>query len=575
MPRVLRNHLHFIVVVPILIVMMTWPTIRYVFDTSVFWLPIDSGDIWIKFWDAWYFKSLIAGQADFYFTDLSFYPEGLSLAYHIFTIPHIIVFGSLQLFIPASNAFNLTYLFIIFATASSAYVYLLYLCQDKWISLFGAVIFGFSGYIVGRPPHPGETFLVALPLALYFFHRAILEKRWLFICISGILIGSAAFIGLYILVCLLLTAGMYILYFAISRWRNPDFWLRIALLFFIIGTISIVRIYPMLDDSQALENILNKRGGQEQENDLLQYFINYENPIVNRLITNRITTAIIQFANPGRWNSSYLGYVPLVLIGLGIFRKSYRHKMLPWLMLILPFLILRLGSVLKINSQEFPNILLPKHYLDEIFPAIFEGFYATDHFQIGVLLPLAVLSCYGLMTFLKSISAPRRSQAILILIALLAFEYYRPPEGKIVTNEETAFLNWFAKLEDQDSIRLINLPMNRGNSKQYLFHQALNGYPQVEGLATRTPPSAYTYINDNLLLAAWHGKNSIQCSLENREEYLSALNRLLNDGFSHIVLHDTRLAASKIPNSFLNVAASYKDSFVTIYQLGNLYDSCP
>ena len=49
-----RNHLHFIVVVGILLVVMTWPTIVYVFDTETFWLPTDGRDIYMKFWDAWY-----------------------------------------------------------------------------------------------------------------------------------------------------------------------------------------------------------------------------------------------------------------------------------------------------------------------------------------------------------------------------------------------------------------------------------------------------------------------------------------------------------------------------------------
>ena len=176
--------------------------------------------------------------------------------------------------------------------------------------------------------------------------------------------------------------------------------MRIVLLFFVIGAISIVRIYPMIADSQGLEGALNKNNGRERENDLLQYFINYEHPIVSELIE----TGAVQFEKPGRWDTSYLGYVPLLLIGFGIFKAVHRRKMMPWLLLILPFLILRLGSVLRINTQDFPDIFLPKHYLDEIFPAIFEGFHTLSYFQAGVLLPLAVLSCYGLMTILKSVS---------------------------------------------------------------------------------------------------------------------------------------------------------------------------
>ena len=577
MPRLgnaLRNHLHFIVIVGILIAAMTWPTVRYVFDTSVFWLPIDSGDALMKFWDAWYLKALIAGQADFYFTDLLFYPDGVSLVYHNFNVPHMVVFGGLQAVMPASNAFNLTYLLIIFSTALSAYVYLCYLLKDKWVSLFGAVVFGLSGYVVGRAAQPDVSWIATLPLALYFFHRAIDEKRWLFIGISGILAGLTAFIGMYTYVCILLALGLYVLHFARSRWRNPRFWMSVALLLFVIGAISMVRIYPMLDSSQELEDILNKRSGQEQENDLLQYFIHYENPIFNRLITNRVTTAIVQFANPGRWNTSYLGYVPLVLIGLGLWRRHYRRRMLPWLMLIAPFLLLRLGSALTINGLQ-TGILLPKHYLNEIFPELFKAFYSPDHFQMGALFPLAVLSCYGLLTALKTIPARRASAFALLCMALLAVEYYRSPERpRIVTDEETAFLDWLEVEEGEK--RLINLPMNRGNSKQYLLYQTLSGYPQVEGLATRTPPAAYAYINDSLLLAAWNEQTSIQCSPENREAYLSALNRLLDDGFSHIVLHQTQLAeASEIPDSFLNAPPSYEDEFAVIYRLEDLRGGCP
>ena len=576
MPRVFRNHLHFIVIVSILIAAMTWPTVWRVFDTSVFWLPTVNADVWMKFWDAWYFKSLIAGQADFYFTDLLFYPDGVSLVYHNFNVPHMVVFGGLQAVMPASNAFNLTYLLIIFSTALSAYVYLCCLLKDKWVSLFGAVVFGLSGHVVGRAAQPDVSWIATLPLAFYFFHRGIDEKRWLFIGISGALTGLTAFIGMYTYVCILLALSLYILYFAQSRWRNPHFWMRIALLFFVIGAISIVRIYPMTADSQGLDDALSKEGGRERENDLLQYFINYEHPAVSELIT----TGIVQLTDPdSRWNTSYLGYIPLLLIGLGIFRTVYRRKMLPWLLLILPFLILRLGSVLTINYQQ-TSILLPKHYLDKAFPPIFEAFHVPALFQAGALLPLAALSCYGLMTFLKSVSAQRRPRIILICIALVAFEYYRLPKERIVADEETAFLDWLRLEEDQDSIRLINLPMRRGNSKHYLFHQTLNGYPQVEGLASRTPPEAYQYIKNNRLLNAWRAKSSIPCTLSNQTEHRmtsiawSALNDLVNDGFSHIVFHHTLNYAEYLAGSFLDVLPSYEDEFASIYRLKDLRDSC-
>ncbi len=569
----LRHHRHFIVIVGVLAVLMTWPALLYVFDSEVFWLPGENYDLWMKFWDAWYGQALLAGEAQFYSTDLLFYPRSVSLVYHNFNIPHMLVFGGLQAVMPASNAYNLTYLILVFSVALSAYVYLLYLFRDKWISLLGAVIFGFSTHVVGHPQHPDISLIATLPLAAYCFHRGILEWRWKWIVLSGILMGLTAFIGMYIFVCILLTIGMYILYFALSRWRNPNFWLRIILLFFIVGSISMPRIYPMIHNTEDLNEALEKKGiFKDKGSDLLAYFFNSRHPITRPIFESVYATT------PQTWShTSYLGYVPLILIGLGFSRAAYRRKMLPWLMLSLPFVLLRLGTVLTINGQTFSDILLPKHHLDEMFPAIFKAFHVADHFQIGILLPLGVLSCYGLMAMMKSVSARRRPWIILILVALAAFEAYQSIGGEqVISDQQLEFVQWLEE-EEEDSIRLIHLPMGRTQSKYYGFLQTLHGYPHAEGLASRTPYKAYDYIGDNLLLNNWRGKSGIPCSLSNQADYLRALDKLLDDGFSHIVVHDSWLVGKRIRilESFVNVQPSYEDEFATVYRLENLRHSCP
>ena len=573
--RALSIHRHFVLVVACLLIIMTFPTILYVFNTDVFWVPVNSGDVWITFWNAWYFKSLVAGQADFYFTNLLFYPDGLSLVYHNFTVPHMIVLAALQLVMPASNAFNVTYLLVIVSVTVAPYVYLNFLFKDKWVGLFGAIIFGFSGYVIGRPQNPGSAFLAALPLALYFLHRAILERRMSFIFISGALTGATVFADLYIFVCLLIVIGSFVLYFATLKWREKDFWRRIAVLVIVIGSLSSFHLHQLLADSGSLDNVLDKTSGQEKENDLLQYFINYENPIANRLITNRLTTSVVQLTNPGRWNTAYLGYVPLFLIFSGVLQARYRRRMIPWLILMFFFLALRLGSILTINSQQLPAVRLPKYFADQVFPLMFKAFHETDHFQIGILLPLAVLSCYGLISILERMSNSKNKRIILILIALLAVEYFRsPPGGRIVSPDEIQFLTWLSD-KDANGVRLINLPMNRGNSKQYLLHQTLSEFPQVEGLARRTPPSAYNYIEANPVLNAWHKHESLICTEENRDYYLAAVAQLGDDGFSHVVLHYSLLKPDTIEGSFSGLEPAYEDEFVAIYPLAVLAEACP
>ena len=89
--NLLRQHAHVFIVVALLTLLTTFPTIVYVFKTDVFWHPAGaSRDVYIKFWDIWYGKQFLTGQADPFYTDLMFYPEGVSLAFHPFFIPHII-----------------------------------------------------------------------------------------------------------------------------------------------------------------------------------------------------------------------------------------------------------------------------------------------------------------------------------------------------------------------------------------------------------------------------------------------------------------------------------------------------
>ena len=223
--KTLSEHLHFIVITTALTLVITFPTIVYVFRTDVFWLPTGtSTDAYIKLWDMWYGGQMLAGKADRYYTELMFFPNGVSLAYHPIMIPQIIVVDALKSIMPLSNAFSLSYLMIVFTTALSAYVYLLYLVKEKWIAFFGAVLFGFSPHVVGHPNHPDIAFIATLPLALYFFHRGVLEFRSRFIIVSGLLTGLTTVVSMYAFVCLLLSFGLYICAFAVSRWNRRSYW---------------------------------------------------------------------------------------------------------------------------------------------------------------------------------------------------------------------------------------------------------------------------------------------------------------------------------------------------------------
>ena len=228
----------------------------------------------------------------------------------------------------------------------------------------------------------------------------------------------------------------------------------------------------MLQDSADLAEALDKVGGQESANDLIASFVNYRHP----LLTPAFVTALNIDATNDRivngWrHTSYLGYLSLLLALFALVKAQDRRKLLPWLSLFCVFFVLRLGSELRINDVIYSNVLLPKYYLDKLFPPVFQAFHETDHFQIGLLLPLAILASVGLRTALLRVAPKYHVPIILLAGAILCFESYYQPFSRTVTEEQIAFNYWLKTEPDQDAIRLINLPIGRSPSKFYSYYQ--------------------------------------------------------------------------------------------------------
>ncbi|MCY3977464.1 MAG: hypothetical protein OXG23_05155 [Chloroflexi bacterium] len=571
--RLLREHRHFIIVVTLLTLVVTFPTILYVFRTDVFWLPTGGDrDAFTEIWDVWYGRLILGGQADRFFADTIFYPTGVSLVYHPINFPYVIVVSGLQAFMSVSSAFSLAYLLIIYCSTLAAYVYLRWLFKSNWIGLFGAVVFGFSPHVIGHPSQPNNALVATMPLLIYGFHRGIRENRRNMVIGAGLLTGLTSVINIYAYVCAVLSLGLMAFAFALTRWRSKRFRLLTLFLVVAIAISSLWRIYPMMADSLSLDAAIGWRGNAEQKTDLISYFVNHEHPIIGPLLHGLLRTpSIDRTFSP----TSYLGYLPLCLIAFGLFSKNMRRKMLPWLALCAMFLVLRLGMALRINGVLYSDILLPQFYLAELLPFVFRSFFEVDNYQIGVILPLAVLSSYGIAALQDRWPEASRSGFIILLIAVVAFEYYIPVKGWVLASERRAFSHWLD--QEEGDIRLINLPMGRNSAKLYNLYQALNDHPHAEGAISRTPDSAFNYIRANFLLNAWHNHRPVNCDMPGRDSYLAGLAQLEEDGFSHVVYHHnfSMMNYTNIQQSFRGVEPSYRNDFASVYRLNDLRESCP
>ena len=109
----MRRHLHCLIIVPLFVIVMTWPAFIRVFDSDEFWLHTKHADAYTSFWVTWHLEKVLAGEADLYYTDAMYHPQGTSLAYQHHEMPHSLLFSLLKRALPADDAYNLLFLLTI------------------------------------------------------------------------------------------------------------------------------------------------------------------------------------------------------------------------------------------------------------------------------------------------------------------------------------------------------------------------------------------------------------------------------------------------------------------------------
>ena len=327
----------------------------------------------------------------------------------------------------------------------------------------------------------------------------------------------------------------------------------------------------MLADPDGLSSALSKNLHIERGRDLLGFFVNYENPVTAKLLRALFNAHELE---RGWRQTVYLGYLPLLLVAIGLANARKQPRTWLWLALLLLFLLLRLGSNLAVNNLVHDSIRLPKFYLAQILPQVFQPFWTTDQFYAGALFPLALLCCYGMKALLRRLPANRRAPIILAATAFIALEYYQAPDPLVIPPDQLALLSRLKQSEKPESINLIHLPMGGNVSKIYDFYQTWNGFPQVEGRPTRAPASAYDYIEANLLLRQWSRRNANICLPASRPQFLASLRQLEADGFTHFVYHHWLGGQSTVAASFTGIQPSYENPYVRVYPIARLADSC-
>ncbi|MCY3799876.1 MAG: glycosyltransferase family 39 protein [Chloroflexi bacterium] len=564
-----RKHWHALLIIPLVVIVMTWPTFPRLFDGEQFWLHSDNTDAWEKVWDAWHMGRVLGGESSLYFSDAMFYPSGISLAISARSTPHAFLLHVLQQAIPTDDAYNLLFLLMLCFNAFCAYLLIHRLLNDKWIALYGALVVGIQPWFTDDfNTAPDLLVIGTLPLTLYFWHRGVARGgQWRFTALAGICAGFTAWIGIYVFLFVLITLAIYTGYLALSRKRQPEFWLKLALLLAVAAAVSLFRFYPMLVDAEMLNERLVRHSGSLRSSDLLDYFVPHTNPFFGGFLERLFNT------DPeSNHKFGYIGYINIFFITCAIVHRPFRRALAPWLLAMGLFVILRQGDYLVVNSVHHEDILLPGHYLERLLSTTLGQVGWPRFYQIGIVTPLAILSCYGLYALLQSKPAKRRAVVALASITILALEYNIPRQGLSLEGNETAYIDWL-RTEYQPPNAIIDLA-DRRNLSYFLLVQTLHGYPTAFGFPFRSSGYGTDYVDANMILRRWFESESVHCLPYNRRAYLASLDQLLSDGFTHVVVHNWRYGDQFVMPSFHNITPAYDDGLVSVYRLPDLRLNC-
>ena len=564
-----RGHWPALLILPLVVIVMTWPVLPELFNGDAFWLHNSYPDAFHRIWDSWHIGQALAGQAELWRTDDMFHPRGVSLVFQHFSFPHALLLLALKKVMPTDSAYNLLFLLILCFNGVSAYVLIQHLIRDKWAALFGAVVAVLGISFSRTNTVPDLICIGTMPLTLYFFHRACFEGRRLFAALAGCCAGITAFIGMYTFAFILLSVALYAAFLLPARWRQWEFWRLLLVFALLCAAISALRIYPIVADADALQEGLRRYALKNRSYDVLGYFVHSRNPFTWSLLRSVFN---LPLDASFRYSTAYLGYINLFFLACALLQKKKRKSLLPWATLFIFFALMRLGDFLSFKGIGYREIVLPHSLLVDTFPMLFGQIGHLNYYLYGLITALALLASFGLAALLRGRSARTRALVSLAAVLILAVEFYAPITGLSVPEGATAYIDWL-KTEPDDPIKLINLPRKKPIERYAQYTQTLTGYPTAYGHLWRNLNSAIKHTHRNLLLREWDLRQSGHC-FGRAKATQEAVDELLLDGFSHIVMHNWARARVQVQHSFTDVPAAYDDGLVKVYRLRDMRLGC-
>ena len=475
---------------------MTFPLITQ-FASAI---PGDSFDGWQNYWNLWWVKvALIDKVTSPWFTDLLYYPTGVSLLFHTLNPFNGVAFLPVQLAFGLLPAYNTVVMFSFVIGGLGAYLLARYVLgpgSSRLPAFVAGAIFTFAPYHIAHLL--GHMQLIALEwlpfFALYLLRavrasaRSAGHKMWREVALAVLFLVLVALCDwYYVFYCLILTA-------VVAAWcivrglRDPARGaLRRGLLAVIaiwLATAVILSplLVPMVREAQATNYMVPDREQSRTLSADLLAFVTPQgfHPLWGewaRKASSGFTSSIAEY-------TVFAGYTVIFLAIVALISRGRRPGKGLWFAIAVTFFVLALGPVLHVNGRTAllpggAELPLPYGLLNRLpFLNIMRSISRLD---VILMLALSILAALGLEALMRK---PRRRWIPAVALALVLFEFFPAPYPMSPPDTPA----WYETLaSDTRPGAVLNLPVN-WDRPWYLLYQSVHHKPLTAAYISREDP---------------------------------------------------------------------------------------
>ncbi len=585
----LRRDLLVLLFFTALAVLMTWPLITQI--GSVY--AGNNEDLWTFQWDNWWTRYALQHGYDLLFTPVQFYPIGVSLAAHSLSFTNSLLWIPLAALFSDIAAYNLTVLLTFILSGYTMFKLVEYLLQEAgsrkqeadstfriptgalrsphsaFPALLAGLLFAFAPYHFSQSlGHVSLASVQWFPLLALFILKATRETKRRNIVWIGLttLLITATRLQFLVLGGVIFALFVLVDWLALRRDWTRGAWTRliVGVTLGLLLSLPIVLPAAQLFTQAATPDELIADEQTWGQTDLVAYFV----PMTYHPLLGPLVQPFYENFVKNRAWMPYLGIVPLLLAVWGALRQKRRAW--PWVAIGLFSFIMALGPFLRVNGVDL-NLPLPYALFGDKFPL--NTLRSPDRYNLMLPLALAPLAAWGVSDLLARVQsrAERKTGTLhssrivyaagLVMGGVILFEYLGVPYPTMPPLPLSPFQAQLA--QDPENYAVLDIPLDRSDTKRYLYYQTQHQKSTVQGRVARVPTEAYALFEQIPLLTTW----AKSIGAKRPPDIGAQLQPLADRNVRYIILHKDLTPPEAVVSlrNYFTLPPAYEDDQIAVY----------